>query len=186
VKAATGPAVVACVGVAGAAQAWAFLRHGAWAWVGVGALAAVCILAEAAFRVGARRVGRDPLSGRIWMEVGTPPCVLAGAVAAAALIAWIGSEALTLGRSKEEQRAVGVGMGAVAAALATVVVDPLKHGGLAARRIRNRFAREYRSRPGLPRDLELLLDSPAQSENWATRADRRARAQDFAPFARHG
>ena len=87
------------------------------------------------------------------LEIAAPVGVVTVAVAAAILVAWLGSEVVTAGGSDAEKTAWGIGVGGITAGLSAAFVDPLKDGGINARRIRAAFRRTFQSDSDLPINL---------------------------------
>jgi hypothetical protein len=174
--------LVAAITVSGAAVALGFLSHSGWGWIGFGIVGGLGLLGEAVFQIASRQVARYPAGALGVLEWTAPVSPLAAAIWAAILVAWLGSEVLTVGGSKPQQKAWSIGTGGIIAGLSYVFVDSLKDGGINARRIRQSFRHAFEPKQDLPHKLGLSIMSPNQARNWATRAQRRERACEFSLF----
>ena len=172
-------ALIATITVAGGFAALLFLRHSGWAWALLGGVAGAGAIGETAFRVATSRLHGHPIGVRQALEIAAPVGVVTVAVAAAILVAWLGSEVVTAGGSDAEKTAWGIGVGGITAGLSAAFVDPLKDGGINARRIRTAFRRTFETDSGLPINLQKSIMTPGQQINWSTWTDRRDRAREF-------
>ncbi len=122
-------AVIAAITVAGGFAALLFLRHSGWAWALLGGVAGAGAIGETAFRVATSRLRGHPIGVRQALEIAAPVGVVTVAVAAAILVAWLGSEVVTAGGSAAEKTAWGIGVGGITAGLVPRSSTPSRTAG---------------------------------------------------------